>query len=216
MAKIFAVSARAVVARIFDAPARALLRMGVSPNAVTVTGTLGVIAGAFVFALTGRFILGTVIITLSAFTDLIDGAMARARGTDHGKFGAFLDSTCDRIADGAIFGAAAYWLAVHGRHWGACAALVSLVAGVAVSYAKARAEGLGMTANVGLVERAERLVGIGIGGLLTGFGVTYGIDVVLVILAVASIVTLFQRMATVYQQDRAALRAATEEPEPGA
>jgi len=205
MAKIFAVSGRAIVARIFDAPARALLRMGVSPNAITVLGTIGVLAGALVFAFTGRFVLGTVIITLSAFTDLIDGAMARKRGVT-GKFGAFLDSTCDRIADGAIFGAAAYWLATHGRHWGAGAALVCLVSGVAVSYAKARAEGLGMTANVGLVERAERLVGIGIGALLTGFGVTYGIDVVLGIIAVGSIITLFQRMATVYRQDQQAVR----------
>lgn len=206
MAKIFAVSARAVVARIFDAPARALLRLGVSPNAVTVAGTLGVIAGALVFAFTGRFVLGVVIITLCAFTDLIDGTMARIKGTT-GRYGAFLDSTCDRVADGAIFSAAAYWLAVNGHHWGAGAALVSLVAGVAVSYAKARAEGLGMTANVGLVERAERLVGIGIGGLLTGFGVTYGIDVVLVLIAIGSIITLFQRIATVYQQDVAYQRA---------
>jgi CDP-diacylglycerol---glycerol-3-phosphate 3-phosphatidyltransferase len=212
MAKIFAVSARAFFARVFSAPARGLLRLGISPNAVTVAGTLGVIAGSLVFALTGRFILGVIIVTLSAFTDLIDGAMARARGKS-GQFGAFLDSTCDRIADGAIFGSVAYWLALHGRHWGAGAALVCLVAGVAVSYAKARAEGLGMTANVGLVERAERLVAIGIGGLLTGFGVTYGIDVVLVILAVASVITLFQRMATVYQQDQARVRAADAERE---
>jgi CDP-diacylglycerol---glycerol-3-phosphate 3-phosphatidyltransferase len=204
MAKIFTGNARAVVARVFNAPAHGLLRLGVSPNAVTVVGTLGVIAGSLVFAFTGRFVLGVVIITLSAFTDLIDGTMARIRGVS-GKYGAFLDSTCDRIADGAIFSAAAYWLAIHGRHWGAGAALVCLVAGVAVSYAKARAEGLGMTANVGIVERAERLVGIGIGGLLTGFGVKYGIDVVLGILAVASVITLFQRMATVYKQDQAAV-----------
>jgi CDP-diacylglycerol---glycerol-3-phosphate 3-phosphatidyltransferase len=206
MAKIFAVSARAVVARIFNPPARGLLALGISPNAVTVIGTLGVIAGSLVFAFTGRFITGVVIITLSAFTDLLDGTMARMRGRS-GKFGAFLDSTCDRIADGAIFGAAAYWLATHGRHWGAGAALVCLIAGVGVSYSKARAEGLGMTANVGLVERAERLVAVGIGGLLTGSGLTYGLDIVLGIIAVGSIITLFQRMATVYHQDQAAIAA---------
>jgi CDP-diacylglycerol--glycerol-3-phosphate 3-phosphatidyltransferase len=207
MAKIFNVSARAVFARIFDPPARWLLRIGVSPDAVTAIGTLGVVAGALIFAFTGRFITGTVIVTLSAFTDLIDGAMARASGRT-GKFGAFLDSTCDRIADGAIFGAVAYWLGAHGHDWGSAAALVCLVAGQVVSYAKARAEGLGMTANVGLVERAERLISIGVGGLLSGFGVTYGLDVVLVLLAVASIITIGQRVATVYQQDRAATRQA--------
>lgn len=211
MAKIFNVSARAGFARLFDPLARALLRLGVSPDVVTAIGTLGVVAGAVFFGATGRYITGTVIVTLSAFTDLIDGAMARASGRT-GRFGAFLDSTCDRIADGALFGAVAYWLAVNGHHWGAAAALVSLVAGQAVSYAKARAEGLGMTANVGIAERAERLVLIGVGGLLSGFGVRYGLDVVLVILAVLSLVTIGQRMATVYRQDRAATRE-TETPD---
>ncbi len=208
MAKIFAVSARAVVARISDTPARALLRAGVSPNLVTAIGTLGVIAGSLVFAFTGNYLAGTIIVTLSAFTDLLDGAMARARGPA-GKFGAFLDSTCDRIADGAVFGAVAWYLGYHDRPWGAAAAIVSLAAGLVVSYAKARAEGLGFTANVGLIERAERLVLLGIGGLLSAFGITYGLDYALGVLAVLSIVTVFQRMATVYQQDRAAMAAAT-------
>jgi CDP-diacylglycerol--glycerol-3-phosphate 3-phosphatidyltransferase len=213
MAKIFNVSVRAVVARICDPPARALLRAGVSPDAVTLLGTAGVIAGALYFGFTGNFLAGTVIITLSAFTDLIDGAMARARGPA-GKFGAFLDSTCDRVADGATFGAVAWWLAVHHRGWGAAAAIVSLVAGQVVSYAKARAESLGMTANVGLVERAERLILIGIGGLLSGFGVTYGLDYTLGVLAVLSIVTIGQRVLAVRAQDRANLAAAGRAPQP--
>jgi len=202
MAKIFNVSVRAVVARICDPPARALLRAGVSPDAVTVIGTVGVLVGAGVFAVTGNYLAGTIIVTLSAFTDLVDGAMARARGRS-GNFGALLDSTCDRIADGAVFGAVAYWLAVHGRHWGAAAALVSLVAGQVVSYVKARAEGLGMNANVGLIERAERLIILGIGGLISASGVTYGLDVALGVLAVLSIVTVGQRLAAAYREDRA-------------
>jgi CDP-diacylglycerol---glycerol-3-phosphate 3-phosphatidyltransferase len=206
MAKIFAVNARAVVARIFNAPAHALLRMGVSPNVVTVIGTLGVAAGAIVFAVTGNYLAGVIIITLSALTDLLDGAMARARGSSS-KFGALLDSTCDRIADGLTFGAVSYWLAVHERKWGAVAALVCLVAGQVVSYVKARAEGLGFTANVGLVERAERLIMLGIGGLLSAFGVTYGLDWALGVLALGSIITVGQRMAAVATQDRAAVAA---------
>ena len=78
MAKIFNVSARAVIARISDPPARALLRMGVSPDAVTALGTVGVLVGAVVFALTGNYLAGTIIVTLSAFTDLLDGTMARS------------------------------------------------------------------------------------------------------------------------------------------
>jgi phosphatidylinositol phosphate synthase len=207
MAKIFNVSARAVVAHVFDPIARWLLRARVSPDVVTVIGTLGVLFGSGYFAVTGDYLGGTIIVTLSAFTDLIDGAMARMRGRG-GKFGAFLDSTCDRVADGALFGAVAYWLAVHGRHWGAAAALVCLVAGQVVSYAKARAESLGFNANTGLIERAERLIGIGIGGLLSAFGLKYGLDVVLGILAVLSIVTVGQRVAAVYRQDAAMLAAA--------
>ena len=211
MAKIFNVSARAVIARISDPPARALLRMGISPDVVTAVGTVGVLVGAVVFALTGNYLAGTIIVTLSAFTDLLDGTMARLRGRST-KFGALLDSTCDRIADGAVFGAVAYWLAIQGRHWGAIAALVSLVAGQVVSYVKARAEGLGFTANVGLIERAERLILLGVGGLLSASGVTYGLDVALGVLAVLSIVTVGQRMITVYRQDRIA--NPVEPPEP--
>jgi len=208
MAKIFNVSVRAVIARIFDPPARALLRAGVSPDAITLLGTAGVIAGSIYFAVTGDYLGGTIIVTLSAFTDLIDGAMARARGPA-GKFGAFLDSTCDRVADGAVFGAVAWWMGQHDRPWGAAAAIVSLVAGQVVSYAKARAESLGMSANVGLVERAERLILLGIGGLLSAFGVTYGLDYALGVLAVLSIVTIGQRALAVRRQDRAALAGET-------
>lgn len=215
MAKFLQINGRAAVAHVFDPIARFLLRARVTPNMVTVAGTVGVIAGALVFAFTGRFITATVIITLSAFTDLIDGTMARQRiaaGIPNGKFGALLDSTCDRIADAATFGAGAYWLASHHRPDAAAAALVTLVTGVAVSYAKARAEGLGFTANVGLVERAERLILLGVGAIIEGLGVKYAIDVALWILAAGSAFTIYQRMHTVYLQDQAALAAAESSP----
>jgi CDP-diacylglycerol---glycerol-3-phosphate 3-phosphatidyltransferase len=202
MAKIFSVSVRAGIARVVDPVARALLRARVSPDAVTVVGTVGVLVGALGFGARGHFVAGTVIVTLSAFTDLIDGSMARQlrRG---GRFGAFLDSTMDRVADGAIFASVAYWLGTQGRHWAAVAALICLVSGQIVSYAKARAEGLRMTANVGVAERAERLILLGLGGLAAGFGWRYGLDVALWLLAVLSLITVWQRIATVYRQDRA-------------
>ncbi len=89
----------------------------------------------------------------------------------------------DRIADGAVFGAVAYWLAGQGNHAGVAAALICLVAGGVVSYVKARAEGLGMTANVGIAERTERLLIVGVGGLLTGFGVEPALPIALWMLA---------------------------------
>jgi CDP-diacylglycerol--glycerol-3-phosphate 3-phosphatidyltransferase len=202
MAKIFSVSVRAGIARAVDPVARALLRARISPDTVTVLGTVGVLVGALGFATRGYLVTATVIVTLSAFTDLIDGSMARQRGSGR-RFGAFLDSTMDRVADGAVFASVAYWLGTQGRHWAAAAALICLVAGLIVSYAKARAEGLGLTANVGLAERAERLILLGLGGLATGFGWRYGLDVALWLLAVLSVITVGQRVATVYRQDAA-------------
>ncbi len=205
MAKIFSVFGRAGLTRIFDPMARGLLRAHVSPDAVTVAGTVGVIVGAVGFAARGQLIPALVIVTLCAFTDMLDGSMARQSGRK-GKFGAFLDSTMDRVADGAVFASLAYWLGTRGRHWAMVAALLCLVVGQIISYTKARAESLGMTASVGIAERAERLVLVGVGGLLAGLGVTYAIDVALWLLAALSVFTVGQRMTTVYRQDQKAIR----------
>lgn len=206
MAKIFSVFGRAGMARILDPAVRGLLRAGVTPNAVTVAGTVSVLVGAG-FATQGHLVLATIWITLSAFTDLMDGAMARRLAAESGRrpnrFGAFLDSTMDRVADGAIFGAAAYWLAVTDQRLAFVGALLCLVLGQVVSYAKARAEGLGMTANVGVAERAERLILIGVGALLQAAGVPYALAAVLWLLAVLSLVTIAQRIVVVYRQAHA-------------
>jgi CDP-diacylglycerol--glycerol-3-phosphate 3-phosphatidyltransferase len=207
MAKILSVFGRAGIARWVEPTARALLRVGLTPDAVTVIGTVGVLVGALGFGATGHFIIGTVVVTLSAFTDLIDGTMARLSGR-RGKFGAFLDSTMDRVADGAIFGAVAFWYATQDRPSACAAALICLVTGQIVSYAKARAEGLGFTANVGIAERIERLILVGLGGLISGFGWKYGMDVALWLLAVLSVITIGQRIGTVRRQDLAAVAAA--------
>jgi len=203
MAKIFRVSVRAGMTRVIEPVARGLLGAGISPNAVTVAGTVGVLVGAIGFGARGHLITGLVIVTLSALTDVLDGTMARLRGGSS-TFGAFLDSSMDRIADGAIFGSVAYWLAVSGNRAGAVAALICLVAGGIVSYVKARAEGLGMTCNVGVAERAERLILVGVGGLLSGLGVGWGLPAALWLLAALSLVTIWQRIAHVHQQTAAA------------
>ncbi|MDG4766573.1 CDP-alcohol phosphatidyltransferase family protein [Solwaraspora sp. WMMD406] len=205
MAKIFRVSIRAGITRVTEPVARTLLSVGVSPNAVTVAGTIGVLVGAIGFGARGHLITGLVIVTLSALTDVLDGTMARLRGGPS-TFGAFLDSSMDRVADGAIFGSVAYWLAVSGNRPGAVAALICLIAGGVVSYVKARAEGLGMTCNVGIAERAERLILVGIGGLLSGLGLSWGLPAALWLLAVLSVITVWQRIAHVHQQASQAAR----------
>ena len=202
MAKILSVSVKAGTVRLLDPLSRALLRIGVTPNAVTVLGTLGVGVGAIGFAARGSLVWAVVIVTLSGLTDVMDGAMARARGTSS-RFGALLDSTMDRVADGMVFGSLAYLY--RDETPTLIAVLLCLVAGQVVSYVKARADSLGLDASKGLVERAERLILTGVGGLLTGFGVGWGLPAALWLLAAGSIFTVGQRM---WQASRSTERTA--------
>ena len=135
---------------------------------------------------------------------MFDGALARVKGTS-GKFGAFLDSTLDRVADAAVFsGLAAYYvLGGHSRLM-AGVALFCLVAGALVSYAKARAEGLGLRCDVGLAERTERLLIALVAAGLAGLGVPYVLSAGLWVLAVASAITFGQRVLAVRKEAAAA------------
>ncbi|MGC9668539.1 phosphatidylinositol phosphate synthase [Planosporangium sp. 12N6] len=202
MAKILSVVTKASLLRVVDPVARALLHAGVSPNVVTVVGTVGVVAASVGLAARGHLVIAAFVIAACALTDMLDGAMARARGTTS-RFGALLDSTMDRIADGAIFASLAYWLATQDLYATLAAALVCLVSGQIVSYVKARAEGLGFDANVGIAERTERLLIIGVGGLAWGLKIPFALDVALWLLAVLSVITVAQRMTHVYRQARA-------------
>lgn len=191
---------RPVVGRIADPLVNRLFAWGVSPDAVTATGTLGVVTAALVFFPRGSFLVGTLVITLFVLTDTIDGALARKRGTSS-TFGAWLDSTCDRVADGAIFGSLVLWFAGEGDDVLLAVTLFVLVCSQVVSYEKARAEGLGMTCNVGIAERPERLILVLAATGLVGLGVP---DVLLAgalwVLAVLSAITVGQRLREVHRQ----------------
>ena len=185
-----------------------LLRMGVSPNAVTVVGTLGVCAGALVCFPQGWLLAGVLVITAFVFSDMIDGYMARTSGQTS-PFGAFLDSTLDRIGDAAIFGGIAlYYVGPGDSEWKAALAVYCLSMGSVTSYARARAESLGMQAKVGIAERADRLVSIlvvtGAADLVNRLGVgedaLWAIPITLGVLAVASTITVVQRILVVRQQ----------------
>lgn len=198
---------RPAVNRVVDPIAGSLLRAGVSPDAVTVVGTTGAVVGSLVFFPRGEFLLGTLVVTLSVLTDLLDGAMARRRGTPS-RFGAWLDSTCDRIADAAIFSGLVLWFAGDGDDRLLLSlALFCLVAGSIVSYAKARAEGLGLRCDVGLAERAERLIIVLAGTGLAGLGVEGALAVSLWVLAIASGITVVQRLVEVRRQALSAEQA---------
>lgn len=194
------IHARDAVSRVVDPVGRRLARAGISPDVITIVGTLGVVAGALIFYPRGEFFVGTVAITVFIFSDMIDGALARASGKVS-SWGAFLDSTLDRVGDAAIFAGLALWFAGAGDHVGMVAlVLYCLVAGSLVSYAKARAEGLGYTANVGFAERTERLLLVLVTTGLDGLGVPYVQAVGLWVLAVAATVTLGQRVIAVRRQ----------------
>ncbi|WP_371615003.1 phosphatidylinositol phosphate synthase [Streptomyces sp. NBC_00454] len=208
--------ARAFFTRVLTPFAAFLLRLGVSPDAVTLIGTAGVVAGALVFFPMGEFFWGTITITLFVFSDLVDGNMARQAGSSS-RWGAFLDSTLDRVADAAIFGGLALWYAGSGNNNALCAvAIFCLASGQVVSYTKARGESIGLPVAVnGLIERAERLVitlvAAGLSGLET-FGVPSWIGVLLPIalwvVAAGSLVTLIQRVVTVRRESAEADAAA--------
>jgi phosphatidylglycerophosphate synthase len=199
------IHARPQINKVVEPIARKMVAIGITPDALTVVGTLGVTAGALAFYPRGEFFVGTLVITAFVFSDLMDGAVARVRGTS-GPWGAFLDSTLDRVGDGAVFGALALWYAGDGNDMTLCAvALYDLVAGVVTSYAKARAESLGMTCNVGIAERSERLIAVLV---LTGLSGLFDVPVLRAIalwgLAGATTVTVVQRIVEVRRQAKPA------------
>lgn len=192
---------RPALARVLEPVGRALANRGVSPDVVTVVGTLGVAGGALGFYPRGVFFWGTVFITCFVFSDMLDGALARVSGRS-GPWGAFLDSTLDRVGDGAVFGGLVLYYAGRGHDLLlAAVALYCLVAGSVTSYIKARAEGLGMTCNVGFAERSERLIIIlGLTGLSGLPHLSVLRPVALWFLAVATTLTVGQRLVEVRRQ----------------
>ncbi|MBD1541147.1 CDP-alcohol phosphatidyltransferase family protein [Arthrobacter sp. IA7] len=190
--------ARGFFTALFTPLARWLLKIGVSPDAITIVGTAGVVVGALVFYPLGQLWWGTIFITLFIFSDVIDGIMARMQNLG-GRWGNFLDSSLDRLADGALFAGLSIWFFTGGADAPiAIAAVVCLVLGMVVSYVRAKAESLGFQANVGIAERAERLVSVLVITGLTGVGLPPVVLLAtLVLLAAASLVTVVQRVMAV-------------------
>jgi CDP-diacylglycerol--glycerol-3-phosphate 3-phosphatidyltransferase/CDP-diacylglycerol--inositol 3-phosphatidyltransferase len=175
--------------------------MGVSPDTVTLVGTAGVVGGALFFFPRGELFIGVVVITLFVFSDLIDGYMARTMGVSS-KWGAFLDSTLDRLGDAAVFGGLTIWFFQGGDDdLLAYVAMWAMVMGGVTSYARARAESLGMTAKGGIAERSDRLVSVLVmAGLSDLLDLPILLTITLWALAIASTITVVQRMLMVRKQ----------------
>jgi CDP-diacylglycerol--glycerol-3-phosphate 3-phosphatidyltransferase len=199
------IHARDAIGKAVDPLGARLARAGVTPNAITVLGTCGVVGAALGFLTIGWWFTGALIVTCFVLLDMVDGAVARAGGTAS-PFGGVLDSTADRIADAAVFGSLCWYFARHDQRWPLLAALLCLVLGSLTSYIRARAEAAGLNATVGIAERAERMIIVLVGTGLTGtpFRVPYVQMIALWVLVAASTITVVQRLVAVYRQSHRA------------
>ncbi|MGC4963712.1 phosphatidylinositol phosphate synthase [Gordonia sp. DT218] len=195
---MLSIRGRSSVSKVTLPLGRALLRTGLSPDIMTLIGTAATIAAALTLFPMGYLFAGTLVIWLFVMFDMLDGAMARARGGGT-RFGAVLDSTCDRVADGAIFAGLAWWCAVTEPHrLLLIATLICLVTSQVISYAKARAEASGLNGDGGWIERPDRLIIVLVGTGLTGLGLDWAVHVAVWALAGLSVITVGQRMWSIY------------------
>src|ERR1700728_4785855 len=196
---------RPFFARLLGPIAQGLARTPVTPNMITVAGTVCMSAAALSLFPIGELFPGAFTATIFTFTDMLDGQLARIKGSS-GRYGAFLDSTMDRLGDAAIFGGITIWF-MRTDHLLAVVSLFCLAGGMSVSYVKARAEGLGLNADVGIIERPERVL-IGLTSIgLSGLGIPYVLPIGMWALAAGTAITLGQRMRAVHVDAR--LKGAT-------
>jgi CDP-diacylglycerol---glycerol-3-phosphate 3-phosphatidyltransferase len=191
----FYLTSRAAYAKLSKPVAKAALRAGFTPDSITIIGTAGSVIAALTLFPIGQLWWGAFAVFVFVLADMLDGAMARERGYGS-RFGAVLDAACDRIADGAVFCGLVWWAAFGmGSTSLVVATLICLVTSQVISYIKARAEASGLDGGGGLIERPERLIivlnGAGLSGL---FGVPILLHVAMWVLAVASLVTVAQRI----------------------
>ncbi len=172
--------------------ARFLARLHVTPNQVSLAG-LAVNAGAAAVIVEGELVWAGATYLLAGCMDLIDGTLARTTGKA-GRFGAFFDSTLDRVSEGIVFTAITYRFAIGGEGLLAAATVVALLGSLLVSYVRARAEGLGGECKVGLLTRAERVL------LLTAGLLADLLPAAIILLAVLTTVTVIQRIHHVARQ----------------
>jgi len=196
----FYLMTRAAYTKLSSPLARAALRAGLTPDTVTIIGTAGTVLAALTLFPIGRLGWGMLAVWFFVLADMLDGAMARERGFGT-RFGAVLDATCDRISDGAVFCGLLWWAAFGLRSTSLVVAiLICLVTSQVISYIKARAEASGLDGGGGLIERPERLIIALLGAGLSDlpfFPLPMVLHVAMWVLALASLITVGQRLHTV-------------------
>lgn len=184
------------VTRVITPAAKGLLRMGFTPNSMTVLGGIGMVVGSYVFYPTGHFFLGSVVIAFFTLGDLFDGTMARLSQKGSSPWGSFLDSTIDRVTDASILIALILGIDIH-RDRLIPVILIATLTGVLVPYIRAKAESINVECSGGLAERTERLIVALISISLYGLGVPYALAIGMWLLAVLGTFTVFQRVVIV-------------------
>jgi CDP-diacylglycerol--glycerol-3-phosphate 3-phosphatidyltransferase len=184
------------VTRLINPLARTALRVGLTPNSVTILGALGLIISAAYFYSKEEYFVGTLVVTFFVLSDLFDGAMARISEKGATAWGGFLDSTIDRVTDSAIVISLALPL-IRNEDVLAYPAIVALVTGILIPYIRAKAESFNIACSVGITERTERLIIILVAAGFHGLGVPYILAIGIWSLAVLGLVTVFQRLQVV-------------------
>jgi CDP-diacylglycerol--glycerol-3-phosphate 3-phosphatidyltransferase len=186
-------SFKPAVTRVIEPIARLLSRIGITPDAVTVFGTVGSIAASLYFYIGDKLFIGTLVITFFVLSDLFDGAIARVSSRGPSRWGAFLDSTCDRLTDAAILSALSVHLILEEDSL-TPVVLASIVVGSLVPYIRAKAESFNISCTVGVAERTERLIIVLVGAGLDGLGVPYALAIGMWLLLVLGVITVLQRV----------------------
>ena len=190
MVVMLSASLKPAVTRAITPIARGALRMGLTPNSVTFTGAIGLVASALYFYPRQEFFIGTLFVVFFALSDLLDGAMARISETGASRWGGFLDSTIDRITDSAILLGLTIAL-IETNDSLVPVALGALIMGTLVPYIRAKAESLGIECSGGIAERTERLIialtAIGFEGLGIPFALAIGVWLLFILAAITSI-----------------------------
>jgi phosphatidylglycerophosphate synthase len=196
----FYLMTRAAYEKLSKPVAKGALRAGFTPDSITILGTAGSVLGALTLFPIGQLFWGTLVVWFFVLADMLDGAMARERGGGT-RFGAVLDATCDRIGDGAVFCGLLWWAAFGLKNTSlVVATLICLVTSQVISYIKARAEASGLSGEGGIIERPERLIIVLVGAGLSDlpfFPLPWALHVAMWVLAVASLITVGQRLHTV-------------------
>jgi len=181
--------------------AKIFIKLGFSPDLVTLFGTVGVVFSSIVLFSQGEFLWGSILFSIFVGLDAVDGTVARLLNRNS-SWGAFFDSVLDRIADGVVLGCIAFYFANQGKETYFVLSLVALLASEIVSYTKARAEGLGLNCDTGLAERPERVIIIIAGTFISGLGFLAALEISIWILTIVSVITVIQRMNFVLKQTK--------------